>query len=493
MIGIARWLTGTACVLATGSMLLAGLSGVARAQAGARLGAQSWTLSFTITRFEDAELMNLPQHHTTVHQSSASGAFTLTLVGRGPGGTTWEGEGMVHLGVEEQRTNLFQDQEGQWHLLEHAHTRGGESVLGTALMSIDASESTFGLTLSAGTIDVVVHITDFLGTRSETRANAFSLGAAVRDQPIPPSGPLAGSDVQRQDTGFGQRVTTVTWRLVPAPSEAGGFTFDPCPCGDPMPPDLDVASAAAGPYPEPDLTPGRVGIPRARQVAEELAGDPVFCSVAVLPEAIRVGDEITELLTEEARAHPLPWDRLHQREVADRLAPRVERLIEDLEARDPSLPQVRSLLYAEGILQLLDPEETDQAGLGMEAGQRAFERYARETAGSADLPGLLEMAAQSQLLGLDDLGDELLEFAEHVAFMELEAATRGFDVCRATAEDLAQLMDVWVRWALVYLGGDEGPQLHLSHEYVQRVLDRLNGIPDPACPEDEEEGEAGTV
>jgi hypothetical protein len=460
-------------------------SAAAAPEVEGRLGIPSWTLSFTILRNEDSEL-SIPQfYNSTVFRSSASGGFTLSLGLRSPEAASWEGEGQVRKDALEQRLNLYQNPDGGWHLIERARTEGSDVVDGSALLGIDAVHGTYGLTISIGGIDVVVEIQDMLGVRTETRTNVFGGGAGVRDQPVPPDGPLAGSDVQIVDTGMGTVVTTVMWRLVPTPGESADFSFDPCPTGDPVPPELAIMAAAAGPYPQPDLTTGLVGVPRARALADELVPDLVFCGIPVLPGAVQTGNEVTSELNEEARRYPPPWEPWEQREIADRSFTRVERLIGEIEARDPSLEQVRTLLFAEGILQMLYPDGSGHAGDGLEAAQRAFERYAQHSAEDADISRLIEMAAQAQLLELYDLGVELLERADYLAFLDLEGATQAFDACRATAEDLAGLIDTWARWVLLGEGDEEARATHRATGHVERVLARLRGTPDPACPGDD--------
>ncbi|MCC5870540.1 MAG: hypothetical protein JJU27_18735 [Gammaproteobacteria bacterium] len=481
--------TGVSSVVLALALLIPSAASGVHPNALPLMVAEHWNLTFTVTRPDETDMQLHPQiHQRQSIRTVATGSLLLQRPQDWHGGGVWEARQRVSASHVESATLTLMLPEGEPMIVE-TEASASHAPLGSARLHIDAEEGTYSLSVRSNPFPIDVNSVTRLDPEvmssleamaavpalaimahmvlrelepKTLKRQARAAGGAFHDEPLPREGALRG----RKELDHG---VVLEWTLTPVRGRP--VLFDDCPCGDGDEPELHVDRAARSPYASNRNQPEPFGQQRATELKRQVMPDVGFCDTAIDPLAIAAAAEVRAMLA------GIPDGDLDGDPQVDQARQRVNRLIDDLAAQEPSMPQIRSLMYAQGMLQHLG----DDDGSILPEAQSAYRDYARREIEQADITRALQLASWAQLLGMEDLGEEMDDRARDLARSELSAALDLFDPCAATTTDVQALGRTLAQFQLV--DGDEGALDQWAQESLNLAINRLNGRSDPRCPE----------
>ena len=259
------------------------------------------------------------------------------------------------------------------------------------------------------------------------------------------------------------------WRNNLGGSEVGSFGIGlPGPelnleCG-PQWPELDEAEASRlRARLSAQLTVVPVGAAEAHRLARELLSGSTFCD-----------ERPSELFNQEKRrvyTLVVLESDLKKGEAAYRA------LVKKLKAAPNSRAKIRDLLEAEGFGQLLGISDGEEEGEAIAAARETLVTIGEREVGTAGIKPALAIAAEAQLLGVDDLSDSAVSRARTVAVKEFTAFKAAFDPCKAHRDAVEHLTRLLATATLLGEEVDRAGAILLAVE----AADNLRGQTPPRC------------
>lgn len=252
--------------------------------------------------------------------------------------------------------------------------------------------------------------------------------------------------------------TDLTWSVVPEGEQPGTPFVDHCPPSPP--PEFRIGATAEAPALTPAGEPGRLGVPGAQELADDLNPVRHVCSPALTAGTATVLGEIYQQKVEG------------NHEAAER---KYEALFAERSAAPADRHKVRDMLgVAAGAMALgFDGEPA------IDVAMHVFEEVGSRALPSAGLKESLEIAADAGRLGLRELSERAIAQAAEIArsaFLEVRAA---FDPCEASSDDLLVYLNSLAQWMLLDDAGDGYAEE--AADYVERVTTRLRTGNDGKC------------
>jgi len=255
-----------------------------------------------------------------------------------------------------------------------------------------------------------------------------------------------------------------------------GQSMDPC--SGPLPTEhFDLDAAAEIPTLGADGQASTLGPEEAAIILGELtASADSMCALEVSP---RIQEAI-----EAVRAAAAQGDRDEVRRLLEQLI-RV-----DLQAAGSPIKSFRNSYAPEDRQKSRDASaaaaeaqaqgESDLAEEASEQARQHYTNYATTAIPATDDVGaLLTIAAEAQLLGLDDVAFDAIEKATEILEMELEEVAARYNPCRPTREEFRELATATARVQLI--GGDASEGEILISETIDISIRRANGETVPEC------------
>lgn len=210
-------------------------------------------------------------------------------------------------------------------------------------------------------------------------------------------------------------------------------------CDNPPVLSFNIQAATLIPIEGQDQSFTLLGESGAQAIVDDMTSEELFCALDISDETALVFKAVEQLIIDGKNAEA--------RNLLSSLLDAHKHAVESSETRQ----KVRELLRAAGY----DMKAGGDGQSYMNQARSNFTSWATSNINNAtSVKELLKIAAEAQLLGLDDLSESAMEKARDLVKKQLEEKLNSFDPCSASKEEAGDLLDQLAKELI--LTGEEG-------------------------------------
>jgi hypothetical protein len=239
-------------------------------------------------------------------------------------------------------------------------------------------------------------------------------------------------------------------------------------CDNPIGLNFYIAEASLIPIPREDLTFENLGLPGAEAIADELMSEDGFCSLAISSSSENLFKQVEQLILDgnNSEARNLLATILGNGKINLVLKNNLNRASSFI---TDDRQNVRDWLRAAAY----DQKAGGDGQAYINNAQDAYSTWAEGYIPGATAEEALRIAAEAQLLGLDELGDSALDQAVKQVQNDLVSAVNSFDPCTATVNDVDDLLKKLAKEQM--LTGEAGAEYNNVMESAAQAMIK-NGV-----------------
>lgn len=221
-------------------------------------------------------------------------------------------------------------------------------------------------------------------------------------------------------------------------------------CDNPPALSFNLAPAALIPIEGQDQSFTFLGENGAQLIVDDLTSEELLCALETSDETKALFSEVEQLIIDGKKSEAR--NLLSTLLAAGKLSTKAINKTKHTNYYFSNERQkVRELLRAAGY----DIEAGGDGGSYMDQARTNYSTWANANINNTtSIKELLKIAAEAQLLGIDDLSDEAIEKATEIAKQELEEKLESFDPCTASSEEAGDLLDQLAKEMI--LTGEQG-------------------------------------